>query len=148
MAGPLELQPAGAQRLSGEGEDRINDRMRDHPAVSIHAYADRNRLADLEHRVLRVLDPPLNLEGCPSTFVRRAVSAHRRALAGFPPCGKLAQARRGHAVAAVAPTRSSPTLRDELAEILRAHSGGWLTTTQLAAAVNERGRYHKRDGRW
>jgi hypothetical protein len=38
------------------------------------------------------------------------------------------------------------TLHEELAEILREHGNRWMTTTELANAVNERGIYEKRDG--
>jgi hypothetical protein len=38
------------------------------------------------------------------------------------------------------------TLHEELVAILRERGGGWMTTRELADAVNERGRYHKRDG--
>jgi hypothetical protein len=38
------------------------------------------------------------------------------------------------------------TLHEELAEILRGQRNRWMTTTELAQAVNERGIYQKRDG--
>src|SRR5436190_60282 len=37
-------------------------------------------------------------------------------------------------------------LHDELAAILRGRENWWTTTTDLAAEVNRRGRYKKRDG--
>lgn len=49
--------------------------------------------------------------------------------------------------AEVAPADASsrPTLHVEIARILRG-SGDWMTTSELAAAVNAAGRYRKRDG--
>ena len=38
------------------------------------------------------------------------------------------------------------TLHEEVADILRARSNSWMSTAQIAAAVNARGRYHKKDG--
>lgn len=37
-------------------------------------------------------------------------------------------------------------LHDELAAILRSRGNAWMTTRELAEAVNARGRYHKKDG--
>jgi hypothetical protein len=38
------------------------------------------------------------------------------------------------------------TLHEELADIVRNHGNRWITRTELADAVNERGIYKKRDG--
>jgi hypothetical protein len=38
------------------------------------------------------------------------------------------------------------TLHEELADILRERDNAWMTTSELANAVNHRGRYRKRDG--
>jgi hypothetical protein len=38
------------------------------------------------------------------------------------------------------------TLHDELADILEERGNEWTTMDELATAVNQRGRYHKRDG--
>jgi hypothetical protein len=40
----------------------------------------------------------------------------------------------------------SITLHEEIADILAERGGGWISTNELAAEVNRRGRYHKRDG--
>jgi len=37
-------------------------------------------------------------------------------------------------------------LHDEIAAVLRARGNRWMTTTELAQAVNGRGLYRKRDG--
>jgi hypothetical protein len=42
--------------------------------------------------------------------------------------------------------RMATTLHEELAEILRGQGNRWMTTTELAQAVNERGIYEKADG--
>jgi hypothetical protein len=42
--------------------------------------------------------------------------------------------------------RASVTLHEEIADILRAHGNPWMTTQEIADAVNERGRYRKKDG--
>jgi len=41
---------------------------------------------------------------------------------------------------------SRPTLHEELQDILLAHGNRWMTTRELAAEVNARDRYRKRDG--
>ncbi len=38
------------------------------------------------------------------------------------------------------------TLHQEIEVILREHGNNWMTTTEIAAAVNRRGNYRKRDG--
>ena len=39
-----------------------------------------------------------------------------------------------------------PTLHAEIARILHDHGNRWMKTTEIAAAVNDAGRYAKRDG--
>jgi hypothetical protein len=51
--------------------------MCDHLQVAVHPFAERDALGDLEHRVLQVLDPPLNLDGRPRTPLRKTLSQLR-----------------------------------------------------------------------
>ena len=39
-----------------------------------------------------------------------------------------------------------PNLHDEIAAILADNGNRWMTTREIAALVNKRGRYRKRDG--
>ena len=43
-------------------------------------FAEADALGDLEHRVLAVLDPPLNLDGMATTPLRAALARLRREL--------------------------------------------------------------------
>jgi hypothetical protein len=45
--------------------------------VAVHPFEDYDALADLEHRVLTELDPPLNLDGRPGSDIRRALTRLR-----------------------------------------------------------------------
>lgn len=51
--------------------------MRDHLAVAVHPFEEHDALADLEHRVLAQLNPPLNLEGRPASGIRAALTRLR-----------------------------------------------------------------------
>ena len=51
--------------------------MYEHLQVAVLPFAERDPLADLEHRVLAKLDPPLNLEGMAPTPLRRSLSLLR-----------------------------------------------------------------------
>jgi hypothetical protein len=81
LAKELGLQPIAPKKIGRDGESRLSQWMRDHLAVAVHAFEDRDALADLEHRVLGELNPPLNLEGRPASGIRAALSRLR---AGLP----------------------------------------------------------------
>ena len=51
-----------------------------HLEVAVHAFAEADALSDLEHRVLGILDPPLNLDGMPTTPLRAVLARLRREL--------------------------------------------------------------------
>ena len=80
LAGRLGLRVAGPKRLAGAGEQALSDWIDEHLSLGVYPFRDRDRLADLEGRVLDLLDPPLNLEGRGPSAIRRALSAQRRAL--------------------------------------------------------------------
>jgi hypothetical protein len=42
-------------------------------------------------------------------------------------------------------TAAEATLKEELSDILLAHGNRWMTVRELADAVNQRGRYAKKD---
>jgi hypothetical protein len=102
---PLRLHPTGPRRLGSESEDMLSDWIREHLDVAVHAFADRDVLKDLEHRVLIELDPPLNLEGMQVTPLRVTLSLLRTTLATHAsPAIETAPAR-------IAPTTSRRTKR-------------------------------------
>lgn len=43
----------------------------------MHPFPEPDALGDLEHRVLAALMPPLNIDGMPSTSLRRTLSRLR-----------------------------------------------------------------------
>ena len=75
---PLELRLGKPGRLDPEDRKRVCAWIKEHLKVAIAAYADRDSLEDLEKQVLKVLDPPLNLQGMPSTPVRSRLSSLRK----------------------------------------------------------------------
>jgi hypothetical protein len=77
LADPLELITIEPKRLDVHSEQRLSAWMRNHLWVAVHPCPNRDVLADLEDRVLALLDPPLNLERMPITPVRIALSALR-----------------------------------------------------------------------
>lgn len=54
--------------------------MRQHLAVAVFAFSERDAHGHLEDCVLARLDPPLNTEGMPPTPLRRRLSELREAL--------------------------------------------------------------------
>lgn len=76
----LGLRLSAAGRLAAESEGLLSGWMRDHLAVAVYAFAERDALASLEHEVLATLDPPLNLDGMAPTPVRSRVARLREEL--------------------------------------------------------------------
>lgn len=75
------LASSGDLRESQNGvESGLNRWMRRHLRVKVWPYDDRDRLADLEDRVLEIIDPPLNLRGRGSSELRDLIAARRRDL--------------------------------------------------------------------
>jgi hypothetical protein len=59
----------------------------------------------------------------------------------------LSEARKSGTISVTATTRGAPpTLHEEIARIVRENGNRWMTTQELAGAVNRAGNYHKRDG--
>lgn len=81
LVDPLGLAVAESKRLDQASEARLSDWMERHLEVAVHRFPNRDPLANLEHKVLAVLDPPLNLEGRPKTPVRLRLTAMRRSIA-------------------------------------------------------------------
>jgi hypothetical protein len=81
LANELGLQLVAPKTIGRDGESRLSQWMRDHLAVAVHPCEERDALADLEHRVLVELNPPLNLEGRPASDIRAALTRLR---AGVP----------------------------------------------------------------
>jgi hypothetical protein len=77
LAEALDLRLIGPKNIGRDGEIRLSQWMRDHLAVAVHTFEDRDALADLEHRVLAELNPPLNLEGRPASGIRAALTRLR-----------------------------------------------------------------------
>ena len=125
--------------------------MQRHLEVAVHPFANRDALASLEMMVLNALDPPLNLSGCTVTPLRSELSRHRLTLAGTVPSstpsvetGRSQAPVRSTAHKKAAMSQSKVTLHEEIAAILREH-GDWMSTQEIADAVNTRGNYSKKD---
>ncbi len=77
----LDLTVTGPKALSPESERRLSAWIANHLEVAVHPFPDPDALADLEHRVLARLDPPLNLDGVQPTPIRLRLAQLRAALA-------------------------------------------------------------------
>lgn len=75
---PLGLTVLKPGRLVPEDRARVSVWIRQNLRVAILSFQDRDELKLVEDAVLDVLDPPLNLEGRPSTEPRRKLSELRR----------------------------------------------------------------------
>lgn len=81
LADELRLPLMGPRNITRVGESKLSRWMQGHLAVAVHPFEERDALADLEHRVLVELDPPLNLDGRPASDIRIAL---RRLRSGIP----------------------------------------------------------------
>jgi hypothetical protein len=80
----LGLVVEGPKKLHTNSESRLTEWIQDHLRLAVHPFGDRDALADLEHRVLVILDPSLNLEGRPPSELRSSLSRRRAALGSRP----------------------------------------------------------------
>lgn len=147
LRGPLDLQVIGDRRLAPASEKAVTRWMDEHLSLAVHPCSDPDTVGEIEHRVLAQLDPPLNLEGMPTTGIRVRLSELRRVLRNRPGAPPRVT---GKTIARPTPPVARPatrvTLHEEIADILREGSGGWTSTQELADAVNRRDRYSKGDG--
>lgn len=80
--GAIQAQRAGSTTVD---EESLTQWMKAHLRVLAAPYEDADTLGRLETEVLRLLDPPLNLQGMPVTPVRRRLTELRRVLTTPPP---------------------------------------------------------------
>ena len=78
LLGPLGLTVSKPGKLRPEDRTAVSNWIKDHFQVLIVPYDDRDTLKKIEDAVLEILDPPLNLEGMPSTDSRIRLSSLRR----------------------------------------------------------------------
>lgn len=136
----IQLTAVAQKKLTPDSERALTVWMLEHLSVSTYEYADRDGLGAFEDAVLARIDPSLNLQGVPTSPARRRLKELRSAL--------------GQGTSAPQPTADhetqlplgSLTRHEELVAILEDHGGSWMTTKELATAVQRRGRYKKRDG--
>jgi hypothetical protein len=77
---PLALRLERPGRLDPPSNQAVSQWMRAHLPIVIAPHPDRATLAAVEHGVLAVLDPPLNLMGMKPSPIRQRLSQLRRAL--------------------------------------------------------------------
>ena len=80
----LGLVVEGRQRLEPASDKTLSKWIADHLEVAIHPFEERDALADLESRVLAELDPPLNIDGRPTTPIRSELTRLRATLKVVP----------------------------------------------------------------
>lgn len=74
----LHLTVVGRRQITAPSEAHLSAWMLEHLSIIRVPFANRDRLGDLERRVLERLDPPLNLEGMEPTPLRAALRDRRR----------------------------------------------------------------------
>jgi hypothetical protein len=144
---PLDLRVDRPDILVREDNLRVSQWIHQHLSVGIFPYDDRGSLGTFEHQVLRILDPPLNLDRMDPN-PRRTKLRMLRSRIGRPTATDTTQAVPIAPPSTPSTTAASDriTLHEELIAILNEHGNRWMTTQELAAQVNRRGRYQKRDG--
>jgi hypothetical protein len=75
---PLGLVVENPDHLTRVDNDRVSDWMRSHLSVMVYPYDDRVTLRSIEDAVVRILNPPLNLNGMTMTPVRVKLSLLRQ----------------------------------------------------------------------
>ncbi|WP_156525983.1 GIY-YIG nuclease family protein [Mycobacterium adipatum] len=73
----LQLVPAGGGRLDSPSNAVVSQWIAEHLTVGIVAVDDRDALGRVEQALLDQLDPPLNLDHCPSSAARARLTALR-----------------------------------------------------------------------
>lgn len=73
----MELVPAGGGRLDRPSNAVVSQWIAEHLKVGIASVDDRDALGRVEQAVLDQLDPPLNLDHCPSSAARARLTALR-----------------------------------------------------------------------
>ena len=76
----LHLHPVGPKTLDTPSEAALTEWITRHLSVAVHPFAEADALGDLERRVLRHLNPPLNLGGMDPTRIRVRLVSMRREL--------------------------------------------------------------------
>lgn len=153
----LGLVSTGSRKLSAQSEAEISEWMERHLTLTVHLFSDRDPLEDLESKTLAPIEPPLNLKGMPATSLRTRISDERRLLSadlknethsGSVEDQEAKEAEvEGEMKVRVRPLHlEKVTLHSEIEAILRGAGNQWMSTSDIAEAVNSRGRYQKKDG--
>jgi hypothetical protein len=77
---PLKLKKRGSGKLMESSEDRLTGWMREHLSLALYQHVAKDELNDLLERVLRELDPPLNLRGMQPSDARMQISLLRKTI--------------------------------------------------------------------
>lgn len=80
LLAPLQLTVEKSDRLAAQDRKRVSEWMCQHLRLVLYPFDDRDRLGEIEDEVLKILDPPLNLQGMHSTSIRRKLSDVRKSL--------------------------------------------------------------------
>lgn len=78
LRGPCGLECVDPKALTPASEEKLSRWMREHLSFAIYPTDDRDGLAALEEQVVAELDPPLNIEHCSDTPLRRRLSELRQ----------------------------------------------------------------------
>jgi hypothetical protein len=144
------LQCIGPKKLAPTSEQALSSWIRRRLSFAVYPTDDRDGLKCLEDNVLgdTAVNPPLNIERCLETPIRQSLTKLRKKLTS--PDRAVRQHPRPRALL---PHPASPAatervkLHEEIADILSSSGNDeWMTTAEIAAIVNERGRYRKQNG--
>ena len=78
LVDPLNLRVAKPGRLVSEDNRRVSAWIKEYLRIAIVPLEERDSLQEIEHVVLKTLDPPLNLDGRPVTSLRQRLTKLRR----------------------------------------------------------------------
>lgn len=76
----LKLKKRESGKLMEASENKLSDWMREHLSLAIYQHVAKDELNDLKDRVVREVDPPLNLRGMQPSDTRMQVSLLRKTL--------------------------------------------------------------------
>jgi len=155
------LKRAGPDELESASERTLSSWIRQHLSFSIYPTDDRDGLAAFEEKVLAAADPPLNLDGCSQTPVRKRLSDLRKVLARQGPLARdsssapratrrAGRARLARVGARYAPARGLPTRDTEIDLVLQLPEvvrNLWKAQQALAQHYSDTGLRFTLDGR-
>lgn len=80
LAKRLQLVVIEPRKLHSDSEGKLTEWMRCHLEIAVHVFGERDALKELESKVNKTLDPPLNIKGMPPSPIRRRLKELRQTI--------------------------------------------------------------------